>query len=49
MRELLLHRRRKQPLVNAHVDYSRMILAPLHQPLVEGIHDLLVVEAVGML
>ena len=49
MRELLFHGWRKQSFVDAHIDDSWMILAPLHETLVEGIHNFLVIETIGML
>ena len=44
MRKLLLDLGREQTLVDAHVAQRRIRLAPLHELLVEGIGDLLVIE-----
>jgi hypothetical protein len=52
VRKLLLHRRREQALVDADVLQAGtvgILLRPFHQPLVERIHQLLVVQAEGML
>ena len=49
MGEFAFDRRREKSLVDADVDHAGMVFAPFHQPFIERIHDLFVVEAIGML
>ena len=49
MIKLPLHGRGKQTLVYANVYDTRVVLDPFDEPLIERVHDFLIIKAVWML